>query len=202
MIEVPLGVVYGEKVVVPPGNGKQNGEVDTGFEESSNPRIKFLQSHNNPKKYAFFADKTDLSDWSFKPGYEAEKRLLDYTSSSNGMHLFGDLFLSDTDDIYCKEIIQLPINENERVKFFSTPDKNYKQMTFYNSRELNMGKYIDSVMHPPTDERTYKFENGESDNEEKLFYIDDSVKGGRRKRKTKAKKSKKRRTNKRSKSRS
>jgi len=44
--------------------------------------------------------------------------------------------------------------------------------------------------------------SGTSNDEEKLFYTDDSVTGGRRKRKTKAKKSKKRRTNKKSKSRS
>ena len=45
--EVPPGVGYGERVDVPVGN-------------ESNPRIAFLQSHSDPKKYAFFTDKEGL----------------------------------------------------------------------------------------------------------------------------------------------
>lgn len=56
--EVPPGVSYGERVDVPVGNGKAKGLVDTGYD--SNPRITFLKSHSDPKKYAFFTDKEGL----------------------------------------------------------------------------------------------------------------------------------------------
>ncbi len=193
MKEVPLGVDFGERVDVPPGNGKEKGVVDPGFENSSNPRIKFLQEHNDPEKYAFFTDKELVDDFNFKSGYAVEKRLNNYTESQYGTHLFGDTILSDTDNIYCKEIKVLPMGENERYKFFSTPDNKF---SYFDYRNRPMGKYVDTATN------TYIFEHGTSDDEQKLFYTDDSVAGGRRKRKTKAKKSKKRRTNKKSKSRS
>jgi hypothetical protein len=194
MKEVPLGVDFGERVDVPPGNGKEEGIVDPGDENSSNPRIKFLQEHNDPKKYAFFTDKEGLAKFNFKPGYEAEKRLNDYSGIQNGQYIFGDTMLSETDNIYCKEIKVLPMNE--RYQFFSTPDNKFRQFSYFDSYNRPMGKYVDHAMD------AYVFEDGKSDDERKLFYTDDSVAGGRRKRKTKAKKSKKRRTNKKTKSRS
>ena len=197
--EVPPGVSYGERVDVPDGNGKGLGKADAGFENLSNPRIRFLQSHSDPKKYAFFTDKIGLKEWNFKSGFENVGRLHDYTNSTTtGTHFFGDTQLTDSDPIYCREIIQLPQNDDKRSQFFM--DKKYKEVNFFDERQRPLGKFVTPDLS--TGFMNYMFEDGRSDSEEKLFYEGDSLLGGRRKRRTKAKKSKKRRTNKRSKSRS
>jgi hypothetical protein len=200
--EVPPGVRYDEKVDVPVGNGKAKGLVDTGYEDESNPRLAFLQSHSDPKKYAFFTDKEGLKEWNFKPGFENDRRLPDYNSSTTGTHWFRDTQLTDSDPIYCREIIQLPQNDDKRYQFFTKPDKKYKEVNFFDGRQRSLGKFKDSTQETSTGFMNYIFEDGRSDSEQKLFYEGDSLLGGRRKRRTKAKKSKKRRTNKRSKSRS
>ena len=200
--EVPPGVSYGERVDVPDGNGKAKGLVDTGFENLSNPRIRFLQSHSDPKKYAFFTDKEGLPEWNFKSGFENDRRLHDYTNSTTtGTHFFGDTQLTDSDPIYCREIIQLPQNDDKRYQLFFT-DKKYKEVNFFDERQRPLGKFVEISHDLSTGFSNYIFEYGTSDSEEKLFYEGDTLVGGRRKRRTKAKKSKKRRTNKRSKSRS
>ena len=200
--EVPPGVSYGERVDVPVGNGKATGLVDTGDENESNPRIAFLRSRSNPKKYAFFTDKGDLKEIDFKSGFENDRRLHDYTiSTTTGTHWFGDTKLTDSDPIYCKEIIQLPENDDKRYQLFFT-DKKYREVNFFDDRQRPLGKFVDTTTDTSTGFRNYIFENGTSNSEEKLFYEGDTLVGGRRKRRTKAKKSKKRRTNKRSKSRS
>lgn len=201
--EVPLGVRYGERVDVPVGNGKAKGLVDTGYEGESNPRIKFLQSHSAPKKYAFFTDKEGLTEWNFKPGFENDRRLHDYNNSTTtGTHWFGDAQLTDSDPIYCKEIIRLPPKNDDRYMFFTKSDRKFQQVNFFDGRKRPLRKFVDSTYETSTGSMNYIFEDGTSDSEEKLFYDGDSLLGGRRKRRTKAKKSKKRRTNKRSKSRS
>ena len=201
--EVPPGVRYGERVDVPVGNGKGQGNVDAGFENLSNPRITFLRSHSDPKKYAFFTDKEGLQYFHFKPGFANDRRLPDYTDSTTpGTHLFGDTQLTDSDPIFCREISSLPTNNDERYMFFTKPDRKYQEVNFFNGRQRHLGKFKDISHDPSTGFSNYIFENGTSDSEEKLFYEGDTLVGGRRKRRTKAKKSKKRRTNKRSKSRS
>ena len=190
--EVPPGVSYGERVDVPDGNVNL-----------SNARITFLQSHSNPKKYAFFTDKEGLQEWNFKLGFENDRRLPDYTDSTTpGTHLFGDTFITDSDPIYCREIIQLPLDNDERYMFFTKPYKKVTEVNFFDGMKRSLGKFQDTAYDPLTGVMNYIFEDGTSDSEEKLFYEGDSLFGGRRKRRTKAKKSKKRRTNKRSKSRS
>jgi hypothetical protein len=201
--EVPPGVSYGERVDVPVGNGKAKGLVDTGYEGESNPRIKFLQSHSAPKKYAFFTDKEGLQEWNFKPDFENDRRLNDYNNSTTtGTHWFGDTQLTDFDPIYCREIIQLPQNDDKRYQFLTKSDNKDKEVNFFDGMKRPLGKFKDSTQETSTGFMNYIFENGRSDSEQKLFYDGDSLFGGRRKRRTKAKKSKKRRTNKRSKSRS
>ena len=190
--EVPLGVRYGERVDVPVENGKL-----------SNARITFLQSHSDPNKYAFFTDKEDLHEWSFKPGFEKDRRLPDYNNSTTpGKHMFGDTQLTDSDPIYCREIIRLNRDNDDRYKFFTESDKKYTKVNFFDGMKNTLGTFVDSTYETSTGSMNYIFTNGTSDSEKKLFYKDDSLLGGRRKRRTKAKKSKKRRTNKRSKSRS
>ena len=190
--EVPPGVRYGERVDVPVGNGSEN---------LSNPRITFLQSHSDPKKYAFFTDKEGLQYFHFKPGFANDRRLPDYTDSTTpGTHFFGDTFITDSDPIYCREISSLPLDNDERYMFFTKPDKKFTEVNFFDGWKRPLGKFKDSTYDTSTRCMIYIFEDGRSDSEQKLFYEGDSLLGGRRKRRTKAKKSKKRRTNKRSKS--
>lgn len=180
--EVPPGVSYGERVDVPVGNGSEN---------LSNPRITFLESHSDPKKYAFFTDKKGLKEWNFKSGFENVGRLHDYTNSTTtGTHFFGDTQLTDSDPIYCREISSLPLDNDERYMFFT--DKKYREVNFFDDRQRPLGKFVDTTTDTSTGFRNYIFENGTSNSEEKLFYEGDTLVGGRRKR----------RTNKRSKSRS
>ena len=189
--EVPPGVSYGERVDVPDGNGKAKGLVDTGYEDESNPRLAFLQSHSDPKKYAFFTDKEDLKEWNFKPGFENDRRLPDYNNSTTGTHWFGDTQLTDSDPIYCREIIQLPQNNDKRYQFFTKSDRKFQQVNFFDGMKRSLGKFLSSADNPLTGFRNYTFTDGTSDSEQKLFYDGDFLMGGRRKR----------RTNKRSKSR-
>lgn len=192
MKEVPLGVVYGERIDVPVGNGKELGKVDAGDEQLSNPRTKFLEEHSDPKKYAIFTDKPGLEYWAFKMGYEndGEQRLNHYTSSNPNSHLFGDTSLSDTESIYVREITHLPQDKDERYKFFSNPATRDNRV-FFNNRKRPLGKFKDAS-HSVVG-NSYNFENGDADGEEKLFY-EDSVSGGRRKRRTNRRSNKKRRS--------
>lgn len=191
--EVPLGVVYGERVDVPKGNG--NSLSDDA--KLSNKRIVFLKDHNDPKKYAFFTDKKDLKYWQVKMGYEKdnETRLNDYSNSGDtaegqSYHFFGDLQLSDDDSIYVREITRLPLDKDERLKFFSNPATRDNRV-FFDNRGRSLGKFKDAS--EGLEGRVYNFEEGDADAEEKIFY-EDSVSGGRRKRRTNRRKNKNRRT--------
>ncbi len=197
--EVPIGVVYGEEIVVPVGNGKELGLTDRVDEHLSNPRTEFLKKHNDPKKYAFFTDKPDIEYKFFKkgyPSYDNKKRLHNYAGSDNeGRHYFGDIFLSDTDPIYCKEIIEPPLSDDNRCTFFSNIDIERSNLEFFTEKR-KLGKFIEMI--PSFGVRNYYFRDVEtgrnkSDGEEKIFY-EDSVSGGRRKQRTNRRKNKNRRT--------
>lgn len=192
MKEVPLGVVYGERIDVPVGTEKKQDADDAGYEHLYNPRIKFLKAHSDPEKYAIFTDKPGLKYWEFKMGYEndGEQRLNDYTNSNPDSHFFSDTSLSDTDSIYVREIIHLPRDKDERYKFFSNPATRDNRV-FFDYRKRPLGKFKDAS-HSVVG-NSYNFEKGDADGEEKLFY-EDSVSGGRRKRRTNRRSNKKRRS--------
>ena len=194
---VPLGVVYGERMDVPTGPEREQ----------------FLKGHKNPHKYAFFTDKDGLEWWNYKEGYQDDRRLPDYNSSdhdSNGdnRHFFEDTRLSDTDSLYYKKFRDIPKESDERYKLITNSDEHTTgRQIFYDARKRLLGTFKSATQWDGS-VINYTFENnGHSsyaDNEEKLYYEDDSdvagavphaesVSGGRRKRKTNRKKNKNRR---------
>lgn len=184
----PGGIVYGEQKEVPKGSGS----------EYNNPRLLFLKSHSDPRKYAYFGSYDRYTDsdkynnrvesteayrlYPLKQTYEDfEKREVKY--------LFGSVTISDSDKLFVREITYLPLDKDERYQFFSNPENKGKVFFDYNGKPL--GEHMDIGFQE--NGITYYFENGKADSEEKLFY-EDSVSGGRRKRRTNKRKNKNRRT--------
>lgn len=186
------------------------------YKENANPRVKFLEEHRDPKKYAFFSDKPGLHEGYFKVGLENEKRLYDYKYSDFGsrgemIHVFGEYRLSDTDSIYVKEIIHLPQEEDERYLFLSDPANKDKYYVKYNrnGRFISIGSFrrtgnygdgfkysfSNDIFANPEEKIIYPVSAHEKD-KNPFFYKDEVVviSGGHRKRRTNKRKNKNRRT--------
>jgi hypothetical protein len=185
----PGGIVYGEQKEVPKGSGS----------EYNNPRLLFLKSHSDPRKYAYFGSYDRYTDgdkynnrvesteayrlYPLKQTYtDFEKREVKY--------LFGSVTISDSDKLFVREITYLPLDKDQRYQFFSNPENKGKVFFDYNGKSL--GEHMNTDLSQETG-NTYYFENGEADSEEKIYY-EDSVSGGRRKRRTNRRKNKNRRT--------
>ncbi len=185
----PGGIVYGEQKEVPKGSGS----------EYNNPRLLFLESHSDPRKYAYFGSYDRYTDgdkynnrvesteayrlYPLKQTYtDFEKREVKY--------LFGSVTISDSDKLFVREITYLPLDKDQRYQFFSNPENKGKVFFDYNGKSL--GEHMNTDLSQENG-NTYYFENGEADSEEKIYY-EDSVSGGRRKRRTNRRKNKNRRT--------
>lgn len=205
MIEVPIGVFYGEIVDVPVGEGMLSHDKTI-----SNKRAEFflnILENNDSQIYVFFTDKEGLMEFNFKDGYE-DHRLHNFSYMNNGkinQYCFGDTILSDADPIFYRKITMLTRDNDERYKFFSNK-QNSTNREFFNARKQPLGKFVKILDEEDKLGRLYKFDDNSDDgrtanSEEKIFYKDSLVASGGRRRKTKRKNSKRRRTNKKSKSR-
>ena len=178
--EVPLGGKY-EVLEVPIGGDKEK------YSNEASSRTKFLSEHTrSPIKY-LDKDQKPLPVW--------DENAFKRDSNGNFILGFGDVVVGDTEPLFYQIFRHSPIDVNERLKFLSSEMGN--SYTYYDAEGNLLGRLWntnekDAALSEYRFTKDFKTSTWASD-EDRIFY-EDSMKGGRRKRKTNRRKNKNRRT--------